>query len=693
MDNLPNLNTIPDCVSYWAMKTPDNLALTFIGEDGRETGRRTYAELDRRARAVAGAMSAGVQPGDRVLIVIEPGIPFFEAYLGCLYAGVIAVPTYPPDPARLARSIPRLRGIADSCRPSLVLVSEMIQKFAGAVRDQLGDIGEKPWLPVESVSTNLADAFQYRPVDPDSIAFLQYTSGSTGNPKGVMISHANLVNNTRYQYQTSGSDNYIVGMSWAPPYHDMGLIGTGLVFWTIGGHTVQMAPATFLRRPVRWLEALHNYRATATFVPPFALEYTLRKVPPEQRATFDLSSLRLLGSGGEPVPADPVEAFQDGFRVSKFGVAISPGYGLAENTVFLCHCDPTVRTPAQTFDADELAEGKLVPANRHTRKIVRLCSNGRVGNGVVVVIVDTKTGNLLPEGTIGELWIHGNSVARGYWGREEENEQIFRARLPGDDRRYLRTGDLAAVLDDELFIVGRQKEVIILRSRNHYPQDIERTIELSHSSLRPGCCAVFMISDSEVVAVTEVQKGVDKSALDKIRSHILAEVAQAHGIHLHDIALIEPRSLPKALNGKLARNETRAAYLANALPRMDAGTPMDAEPVEVATLKNHYESDEQRHLARCLERYLGKVPDLDQPCSILGLDSIQAFQLASDIEQMCGLVVMPQMFLGQHTWKEALASGSRNLIDTRVTAEMVPISKSMPATRMQTWIMRVHEAV
>ncbi|MBN1944832.1 MAG: AMP-binding protein [Bradymonadales bacterium] len=691
------MRTVPEYLSFWAEETPDNLAYTFIGDDGQETGRRTYAQLDRRSRAVAVALSASVRSGERVLLVIEPGIGFMEAYLGCLYAGIIAVPTYPPDPARLAQSIPRLRGIAEDCRPSMVLVSEMIQMFAGAVRDQLGELGEKPWLPVESISTSLADSYVPIPIDPASTAFLQYTSGSTGTPKGVMISHANLVHNTCYQYETLGPEKFRVGMSWAPPYHDMGLIGTGLIFWVTGGHTVHMSPATFLRQPVRWLEVLHTFRATSTFVPPFALEYTLRKVPVEQRATFDLSELQLLGSGGEPVPAEAAEAFQAGFQVSKLGIPVSPGYGLAENTVFLCGHDPAKGSPGRCFDAESLAANRLVPADRNAPNTTWLCSNGWIGYGVDLAIVEPTSGQICPEGTIGELWIRSGSVAQGYWRRPEESQQTFQAVLAADGETYLRTGDLAGILRGELFIAGRIKDVIIVRGRNHYPNDIERTIEAAHPNLRPGSCAVFMDSEGEVVAVAELRKPGDKAVADLVHTRILAAVAQNHGIHLADVALIEPRTLPKALNGKLARQEARKAYLSGELHRMDNGLAIKAAtmavPVGGSSPTTEAYPDGLRFLAERLRAYIGQVPDFDQPCSSFGLDSIQAFQLASDIEEHLGLVIMPQMFIGEHTWREALTSATRNLIDTRTTEEMVAISKAMPATRMQTWMMQVHEAV
>ncbi|MBN1944548.1 MAG: AMP-binding protein, partial [Bradymonadales bacterium] len=692
MNDLPDLQTVPDYLSYWAMKTPEKPAFTFIGEDGREVGRRTYAELDRRARAVAGAMSASVKPGDRALIVIEPGIAFFEAYLGCLYAGVIAVPTYPPDPARLSRSIPRLKGITNSCQPKVVLVSEMIQKFAGVLRDQLGDLGEKPWLPVESVSTGLAETFRYRSSDPCSIAFLQYTSGSTGEPKGVMISHANLVHNIRYQIESIGKDKFRRCVSWLPPYHDLGLINTALLLWVVGSHTVHMSPATYLRKPVRWLEALHKYQATYCVVPPFALAYTLRKIPMEQRAEFNLSEVIGFGSAGEPLPAETAIAFMEGFQVSNLRTSVSSAYGLAEHTVYLCHSNPS-SSPVRVFDAEALATGRLIPCSAGNGNVVQLVSNGQVGSGVDAVIVDPVSLVVCPEGTIGELWIHSDSVAQGYWQRPEATEQTFRAKLPGDDKTYLRTGDLCGTINGEMFITGRIKELLIVRGRNHYPLDVERTIEAAHPGIRPGCCAVFMGSDSNVVAIAELSKVPDKAVADLIRSQIQTAVAQFHGIQLSDVALIEPRSLPKAMNGKMARNETRTAYLSNALPRVDGGSLLTVAAQEPEPPQNHYRSDEERFLAQCLEQYLGRVPDLDQPCSATGLDSIQAFQLACDIEERFGSVIQPQRFIGHHTWREALASSSRALIDTRVTAEMVPISKSMPATRMQTWIMRVHEAV
>src|SRR6185369_14888039 len=473
-----------------AREHPERTAYIFLHDGEVEADRRTYAGLDARASAIAARLLArGAEPGDRALLLFPPGLDFIDAFFGCLYAGVIAVPCYPPRPGR---DQPRLKAILADAGARFALCTAAI---AGKLETLAADDPEIAALVVEpSPPDPLSRASTSRPprTGEGEIAFLQYTSGSTATPKGVMVTHANLVFMERLIADVfeQGEESVVVG--WLPVYHDMGLIGNVLQPLWLGGTCVLMAPVAFLRRPRRWLEAIFRYRATTSGGPSFAYELCAEKIAPEDRGGLDLSSWRVAFNGAEPVRAAALESFAAAFAPSGFRrEAFQPCYGLAEATLLVSG----VRRPGGPVLLDvaaaALEAGRVEPTESGRRHSLVGC--GAVPAEQPVAVVDPVTLRPCAAETVGELWVRGPGVAAGYWRRPEESHEIFGAVLEGETGTWLRTGDLGFLRGGELFVTGRLKDLIILRGRNHYPQDLELTAERSATGLAIGSNAAFSV--------------------------------------------------------------------------------------------------------------------------------------------------------------------------------------------------------
>ncbi|HET9212138.1 MAG TPA: proline iminopeptidase-family hydrolase, partial [Thermoanaerobaculia bacterium] len=432
---------------------------TFLADGEAEEATLSYGGLDRRARAIGARLQQAGAAGERALLLYPPGLDFIAAFFGCLYAGAVAVPAYPP---RAGRTQPRLRAIAGDARPRLVLTTAAIAAKAAELSEQIPELAGAEWIATESLDSSAAERWTPPSLGPGTLAFLQYTSGSTAAPKGVMVTHANLLHNERLIGAAFGMDEESVVVGWLPLYHDMGLIGNVLQPLHAGGRCVLMSPVAFLQRPMRWLEAVSRYRGTVSGGPNFAYELCLRKAAPEALSRLDLSSWRVAYNGAEPVRASTLERFAEAFAPCGFRAeALYPCYGLAEATLFV------------TGGHGARVEKERVSCGSAWQRIVT---------------VDPETGEERPEG---EVWISGPSVARGYWENEEATARDFHAFLPTGEGPFLRTGDLGFLSGGELYVTGRLKDLIILRGRNHYPQDVELTAERSHPDLHPGGGAAF----------------------------------------------------------------------------------------------------------------------------------------------------------------------------------------------------------
>jgi acyl-CoA synthetase (AMP-forming)/AMP-acid ligase II len=532
----------------------DRPALTFLADGETEKASTwSFAELDGGARAVAADLQmTGVRPGDRVMLLQAPGWHMVAGFLGCVYAGAIAVPAYPPSPFLGARGNERLHTIrSDASATALLTASDLVPLLESLE----AEVPALSWVLTDKPASSASD---YVPVgvSPDDVAFLQYTSGSTSSPRGVRVTHGALAANIRMVVETFPLTGDSVACSWLPPFHDMGLIGTILVPLVTGFHTVQMAPEAFLRRPERWLRAITHYRGSFAWAPNFGYELCVRRV--HELDGIDLSSWTVAGNGAEPIKEHTLAEFERKFAGCGFRPgSIWPGYGLAEATVLVAS-RPGGPESTLWVDPGELSQGRLAPTDAAAGRPLVSC--GHPAPGTTATICDPETGEEVDDGIVGEIRIAGPQVCDGYWERSALSSEVF----PGG---VLRTGDLGAVWDGELYVTGRLKDLLIVRGRNHYPHDIEQTMEAADPALRPGCgVAVSVPADSGdlLVLIQEIRPnsgGDPKLIVEKIRRLVIEQ----HGVAPDAIVLIEARTIPKTTSGKLRRSSAGEAFQAGSL--------------------------------------------------------------------------------------------------------------------------------
>ncbi|WP_405469148.1 amino acid adenylation domain-containing protein [Streptomyces canus] len=619
-----------------AETTPRRLALEF---EVSETDVRSldYAELDRGARAVAALIQKHARPGDRVLLLHQPGPDYVTAFFGCLYSGAVAVPVYPPLGTH---GLERVRAIASDSGAVLALV-DTVTLAAIDDRGSRLDLGSSlQWATTDDATTAPED-WQEPEVSQDDLAFLQYTSGSTGTPKGVMLSHANLVHNSATIGRSLGLDENSRGVSWLPPYHDMGLIGGILQPVHTGFPCTLLSPLTFLHQPMRWLRALSRTRATITAAPDFAYAEVLRRTEPGDRDELDLSALRHALVGAEPVRRATMDAFAESFRAAGFSrSAFYPCYGLAEATLFVAgRVDPGAEPAVLRVQRSALDSGQAVVA-ASGESAAELTGCGWAHYEDLTLIVDPATGEPLPEGVVGEVWVSGPTVARGYWKRPEQTAIDFEATAQGHPgRTFLRTGDLGFRHDAELYVTGRIKDLIIVRGRNLYPPDLEMTAERAHPLLYPGRSAAIAVDDGaseRVVLVHEVVRKFREEDGPLVVKAVREAVAAEHGISLADVVLVRVGKIPRTSSGKVRRAECRARWLAGTLePVATAGRtePATTIPAELAEL-----------LATALDTDPTALV-ADAPLVGQGLDSLRAVRLKAALFDARGVNVPLTRFL------------------------------------------------
>ncbi|MCP1120892.1 non-ribosomal peptide synthetase [Robbsia andropogonis] len=650
MRRFDELHNFGECLRHWSAVKPDDIAFRFL-TDGAEA-LLTFAELDRRADAIAERLRRACPNGEPVLLLYRPGLDFIAAFFGCLYAGCPAVPAYPPS-GRAARQN-RLAAIIDDCQAAAILTSD---DLIDAIREEIAPTNAKSIPTVigtDTLTTTYGkSAIATLPASP--LAFLQYTSGSTGKPKGVRVTHRNLLANEKairdgFQH---GPDTVFVG--WCPLYHDMGLIGNVLQPVYLGIPSTLMSPFEFLQQPVKWLRAISTYRATTSGGPNFAYEFCATRISEADKAGLDLSSWRVAFNGAEPVRASTLEKFTSAFADHGFnGNAMFPCYGMAETTLFVSGAKPGGGAVTRRLDAQDLQAGRG-SAPKPDQAAVTLVSSGRVGGDQHVRIVDPVTLRACADGRIGEIWVRGGSVADGYWNREADSRAQFDARIVDEDSPpYLRTGDVGLLDGEELYVTGRLKELIIIRGRNHYPTDIEQTVEQSNPAFRAGCGAAFSIDDGvheKLVVVQEVQRTA-RHALDADAAarQAAGAVAATHGIPLAELVLVQAGVVPKTSSGKNQRMLVRQSYLDGTLPilaraRPESGTaphadipqPVALSPVDtvdalterlLATILGAVQADDARHAKARATPLLG-----------LGFDSLALVDLQVRLAQHAGVAV------------------------------------------------------
>ncbi|NGY64797.1 fatty acyl-AMP ligase [Lentzea sp. NEAU-D13] len=555
---------LADVVHEHAATTPTGLAIAHVTDataDG-SVHELTYQELDLAARRVAGVLALACRPGDRALLLYPDGADFAAAFLGCLYAGVVAVPS--PLPGSYRHQQRRVAAIAADAEPAAVLTAEATRAEVSTFMDAAG---------LQQTAFVVTSALDAPPVDdpiptgPDSLALLQYTSGSTGTPKGVMLTQANIAENAAMlvsNFRMSATTKF---GAWIPHYHDMGLMGLILPAWYVGSSATIMSPTAFLRRPVRWLEVVDEHDLDWSAAPNFAYDLCARMVTDDQLDGLDLSRWRYAANGSERVQAGTLDAFAERFAPAGFRrEALNPCYGLAEATVFVSGtgCRPPV---IRRVDEAALGAGTMTPANV---PVPTPATRDLVSCGIVrdldALVVDPEDGTVLPRGRVGELWLRGSSVGAGYWRNPEETERVFNGTTADGRSGYLRTGDLAVIdHDDELYVTGRIKELIIVRGRNIYPQDIEHTIREEIPDFRGLFGAAFGVSshagDEMIAVVHEVRPGLKEEQLAQIGGAVKLTVAREIGVLAAAVQLVRRGSVERTTSGKVQRLAIRDAFL------------------------------------------------------------------------------------------------------------------------------------
>ncbi|OKH43160.1 beta-ketoacyl synthase [Calothrix sp. HK-06] len=560
-NNSLQFNTLVDLLRYRAQNQPELKAYAFLSDGETESASLTYQELDTKARAIATQLLQHGTPGSRALLLYPPSLEFVAAFFGCLYAGFVAVPAYPP---RRNQKMSRLQAIVSDAEAVVALTTA--SELAG-MKTQLAEnqtLAAFPWLATDNLNADFASTWQNPVINSDTLAFLQYTSGSTGTPKGVMITHGNLLHNSKLIYQFYEHTPESHGVIWLPPYHDMGLIG-GVLQPLYGGFPVAlMPPVAFLQKPFRWLQAISHYKATTSGAPDFAYDLAARQITPEQLATLDLSSWEVAFTGAEPIRPQTLERFAETFTPCGFRrEAFYPCYGMAETTLIVTGGLKSQTPIIRHIETTDLAQNRVVNTTAGDAKAIVGC--GQSHSEQEVLIVNPELLIPCPEQQVGEVWVSGPSVAQGYWNRPELSKQAFQAHLASDSTKsFLRTGDLGYLENGELFITGRLKDLIIIMGRNHYPQDIELTVEKSHPALRPASGAAFAVeinNSEKLVIVQEVERShLRKLNADEVIGAIRKAVAEHHDLQTHAILLIKTNSLPKTSSGKVRRSTCRTEF-------------------------------------------------------------------------------------------------------------------------------------
>jgi acyl-CoA synthetase (AMP-forming)/AMP-acid ligase II len=558
--------SLPVLLRHWTGLQGDEPALTFLDhtrDPGGLATTLTWLELDNLVDAIAAEIGPRTATGDRVAILVEQSTHYVASFLAVLRAGRVAVPLYPPG---LPRYDERLAAVLADCAPALLLTTAGrvtdVERFATTHR-----LGATPAVPVDTLPRHRQ--WSDVPHEPDDIAYLQYTSGSTRTPAGVVLTHANVFANASQAVEcfelTRGRS---VCVSWLPLFHDMGLmLGTAAAL--VGGvPVVLLDPGAFLEQPVRWLRALSANPGAITAAPSFAYAYTAARTTPQDRLLLRLDGVDALIDGSEPVAPANIDRFHDTF--AECGLRRSahrPSYGLAEATVLVTTSTLGTEPCVRRFDAAALAAGTAATPAPGLRTSTLVSSGTPVRQRVLVV--DPHTGTPVRDGTVGEIWVCGANVAAGYWRQPEQSARTFGATVPGEAGRWLRTGDLGVLAGGQLFITGRLKDLVIVDGRNHYPQDIEHTVEHAHTAIRRHATAAFAVptvdgSRERLVVLAERAKDAGPDTDTEVTAVVRAAVSAAHGIAVHDLVLLGPGEVPRTTSGKISRSASRALYLAQA---------------------------------------------------------------------------------------------------------------------------------
>ncbi|OQR85331.1 fatty-acid-CoA ligase, partial [Achlya hypogyna] len=574
---------IVDILKRRALDSPDKVVYTFLDDAGKESVNLTFADVDQAARKVAATLQhdAGVKKGDRVMLAYPPGLDFAVGFWGCLYAGAIGIPVYPPYPGTLAKDLPKFNRMVEDSGAKVILTNRtyyMATQLATA-KSYFSGAATWPkgiqWFSTDALSSAMAD--RYEPVNCtfSDVAFFQYSSGSTSEPKAVVISHGNIHAQLKTWASIREEDTMV---SWLPSYHDMGLVGFILVPVSTGARCVSMSPLAFIKDPSLWMRVASQYKGTHVCAPNFGYALAARKTTKAQVAAMDLRHLRQCICAAEPIRVESLNAFTETFSPAGFKPkTFNCGYGLAEVTLVVTGQDPyKLHEPTvlmlQKSALEQQKKAVDAPKNHKSTDTCTLVGCGIPMPTFRVVVVDPDTHVQLKDNCVGEIWIQGPSVAQGYWHREDYTKEQFQATLKehrgskSKSHHYLRSGDMGFLRNGQTFTTGRLKDLIIVRGRNVCPQDVEHTVELSDPEVRPGCVAAFSIETADqeeaLVVVAEMRSDLrkDQDKLRVIAGAIATAVLSEHQLRCAAIVLLRPRSIPKTTSGKIQRRGTKAKF-------------------------------------------------------------------------------------------------------------------------------------
>ncbi len=554
-----------------ATKQGDRHAYTFLIDGKKESAPLTYGELDRQARAIGALLQQYQAKGERSLLLYPQGLEVLAAFCGCLYAGLIAIPVPPPESGRLKRTLPRLRSIVKDAQATFALTTAGILELVENVRDEFPEFDRMRWIDTATVDLSLAEQWQDPEVDRDALAYLQYTSGSTSTPKGVMLSHYNLMHHCAYLQKDCSYDSDSISVTWMPYFHDYGLVEGMMVPLYNGTPCYLMSPFSFIKRPIQWLQNMSKYRATHSQAPNFAYDLCTRRVQDKQIAELDLSNWQAAGNAAEPINPKVMERFVEIFSSCGFSwQTFAPSYGLAEYTLLVSTTPKGSAPVIALLEATALEKDKIVTAKADKEDGIRTVpSCGRLVCDTKVAIVRPDAMTRCAEDEVGEIWVSDPSVAQGYWQRKEETDRTFCAYTKDTkEGPFLRTGDLGFLKDGELYITGRIKDLIIIRGANHYPQDLEWSVQHLNPAFRPDCGAAFSIEaggEERLVIVQEIERHSENVDPDRLIADIRQEIAEQHEVQVYAVVLAKPGNILKTASGKIQRSACRADFMAGKL--------------------------------------------------------------------------------------------------------------------------------
>ncbi|WP_062053012.1 hybrid non-ribosomal peptide synthetase/type I polyketide synthase [Aquimarina longa] len=649
-------------------QAPDKVIYRFLAKGEEESDSRTYQDLYDNAKRIALHILEYVKPGDRVLLLYPSGLDFTDAFFGCLLAGVIAVPAFPPQGKR---RIGRLENIIADCEANLILTTDVIYVKSYKWFDN-EDFENIKWVQTDILPDGIDKDLPV--VFPSDTAFLQYTSGSTGDPKGVMVTHTNIIHNSKLICNCYRHNPETIIVSWLPIYHDMGLIGNILQAVYVGCETIIMPPTAFIQKPIRWLRTISNYKGTTSGAPNFAYDLCVQQIKEEDLNNLELSSWSVVFNGSEPIRPETMDSFEATFK--PFGLKttyLSPCYGMAETTLIISTKDFNAIPVTLFLNKENFHSGKVVISKNDCNEsdMIRCMSSGQVLEDMNAIIVNPNTKKVCDKDEIGEIWVSGKSITKGYWQREKLTKEVFKAQIVDSNQQedtYLRTGDMGFINNKELYITGRLKELMIINGVNHFPQDIERVVQKSHTDLQNNAGVAFSAEikgKEQLVIVQEIKRtSMRRYDFDRIIKSICDSVFEQHELSIYAIILVKPGRVGKTSSGKIKRLATKLLYESNAIDGIleqwvegkNINSPsenlQEDKLLKVAELANNdLEKWLQEAIAAELNVSISKI-NVSTSFSELGMSSLQSIRLTGKLSDYLDTEITPTIIYSYSNIKD-----------------------------------------